>query len=83
MPTRRMSAGQTSMLLRQLEVQTETGKTTHNACREARIPNKSHCWRRNEYGDLDMDQAKLLKELDKKNNRLRRVAPDFFLRSGF
>jgi transposase-like protein len=79
MPKKRMSAEQIVVLLRQIEVQTGQGKTVQVACREAGISDKSYYRYRKEYGGLDMDQARRLKELEKENNRLKRLVADLSL----
>ncbi|MDE1905372.1 MAG: transposase [Rhodospirillales bacterium] len=79
MPKKRMSAEQIVVLLRQIEVQTGQGKTVQVACREAGISDKSYYRYRKEYGGLDMDQARRLKELEKENNRLKRLVTDLSL----
>ncbi|SHE30134.1 Transposase [Acidocella aminolytica 101 = DSM 11237] len=79
MPTKRMSAEQIVVLLRQIELQTGLGKTIQAACREAGISDKSYYRYRKEYGGLDMDQARRLKELEKENNRLKRLVADLSL----
>ena len=75
MPKKRISAEQIVVLLRQIEVQTGQGKTIQAACREAGISDKSYYRYRKEYGGLDMDQARRLKE----NNRLKRLVADLSL----
>ncbi len=79
MPKKRMSAEQIVVLLRQIEVQTGQGKTVQVACREAGISDKSYYRYRKEYGGLDMDQARRLKDLEKENNRLKRLVADLSL----
>jgi transposase-like protein len=79
MPKKRMSAEQIVVLLRQIEVQTGQSKTIQAACREAGISDKSYYRYRKEYGGLDMDQARRLKELEKENNRLKRLVADLSL----
>ena len=79
MPTKRMSAEHIVVLLRQIEVQTGQGKTILAACREAGISDKSYYRYRKEYGGLDMDQARRLKQLEKENNRLKRLVADLSL----
>lgn len=68
MPKKRMSAEQIIVLLRQIEVQTGQGKTNQEASREAGISDKSYYRYRKEFGGLDIDQARRLKELEKKQS---------------
>jgi transposase-like protein len=51
-------------LLRQIEVAIANGKTTSLACKEAGIVEQTYFRWRKEYGGLQVDQAKRLKELD-------------------
>jgi putative transposase len=76
MPTKRISAEQIVVPLRQIEVQTGQGKTILAACREAGISDKSYYRYRKEYGGLGMDQARRLKELEKEHNRSKRLVAD-------
>lgn len=51
-------------LLRQIEVAVTNGKTTAQACKEAEIVEQMYSHWRKEYGGLQIDQAKRLKELE-------------------
>ena len=63
-------------LLRQIEVATAQGKTIGVACREAGISDQSYFRWRKEYGGLDIDQARRMKDLEKENARLKRLVAD-------
>jgi putative transposase len=76
MPKKRFSAEQIVLLLRQIEVATEQGKSIPVACREAGISDQSYYRWRKEYGGLDLDQARKMKELEKENSRLKRLVAD-------
>jgi transposase-like protein len=76
MPKKRYSAEQIVVLLRQIEVATTHGKTVGIACREAGISDQSYFRWRKEYGGLDLDQARRLKDLEKENARLKRLVAD-------
>ena len=77
MPRKRFSAEQ--MLLRQIEVLMSQGKAAPVACREAGTSQQSyHRWRK-EYGGLEVDQAKRMKELERENVRLKRLVADLSL----
>lgn len=65
--------------LRQIEVAIAQGKTTPIACREAGISDVSYYRWRKEYGGLQLDQAKRLKDLEKENSRLKRIVADLSL----
>lgn len=62
--------------LRQIEVAIAQGKTTPIACREAGISDVSYYRWRKEYGGLQLDQAKRLKDLEKENSRLKKIVAD-------
>ena len=59
--------------------QADKGKTILEACRENNISEQTfHRWKR-EFGMLEVDQAKRLKELQKENGRLKRMLADELL----
>ncbi len=65
--------------LRQIKVQTAPGKSFALACKEAEISEQSyHRWRK-EYGGLQVDQARKMKDLERENARLRRLVADLSL----
>jgi putative transposase len=76
MPKKRFSAEQIVALLRQIEVATAQGKTIGVACREAGIADQSYFRWRKEYGGLDIDQARRMKDLENENTRLKRLVAD-------
>jgi putative transposase len=49
------------------------------ACREARISQQSYYRWRKEYGGLELDQAKRMKDLERENVRLKRLVADLSL----
>ena len=65
--------------LRQIEVQTAQGKTLALACKEAEISEQSYYRWRKEYGGLQIDQARRMKDLERENARLRRLVADLSL----
>lgn len=73
------SAEQIVNLLRQIEVAVANGKTTPLACREAGITDQTYYRWRREYGGLQTDQAKRLKELEQENGRLKRIVANLNL----
>ena len=79
MPIRKYKAEQIVTLLRQIEVQMANGKTAPEACKEAGIHTQTDYRWRKEYGGLKLDQAKRLKELEKENTRLKRLAAELSL----
>ena len=79
MPKKRLSAEQIVVLLRQIEVLMSQGKTAPIACRKAGISQQSYYRWRKEYGGLELDQAKRMKELQRENVRLKRLVADLAL----
>ena len=66
-------------LLRQIEVAIANGKTTDQACKEALITEQTYYRWRKEYGGLQVDQAKRLKELESENSKLKRLVANLSL----
>jgi transposase-like protein len=79
MPKKRFSAEQIVTLLRQIEVAMGQGKSTQIACREAGISEQSFYLWRKEYGGLQVEQAKRMKDLERENSRLKRLVADLSL----
>ncbi|SEG71961.1 Transposase [Methylobacterium sp. 190mf] len=73
------SAEQVVLKLRQIEVQTAQCKSLALACKEAEISEQSYYRWRKEYGGLQVDQARKMKELERENARLRRLVADLSL----
>jgi putative transposase len=67
MPKKRFSAEQIVTLLRQIEVSMAQGKSAPEACRAAEISQQSYYRWRKEYGGLEIDQAKRMKDLEREN----------------
>jgi hypothetical protein len=63
-------------LLRQVEVAVASGKTTAQASKEALITEQTYYRWRKEYGGLQVDQARRLKELEQENAKLKRLVAD-------
>ena len=55
------------------------GKATPQACRDAGITDQSYYRWRKEYGGLKLDQAKRLKELERENQKLKRLVAELSL----
>jgi transposase-like protein len=79
MPKKRFNAEQIVVLLRQIEVLMSQGKAAPVACREAGISQQSYYRWRKEYGGLELDQAKRMKDLERENVRLKRLVADLAL----
>jgi transposase-like protein len=76
MPKKTFTPEQIVGKLRQIEVLLSQGKTEPLACKEAGIVDQTfYRWRR-EYGGLQLEQAKKLKDLQKENAQLRRAIAD-------
>jgi putative transposase len=59
--------------LRQMEVVMNQGKTVALAAKEAGVTDQTYYRWRKEYGGLQMEQAKKLKDLQKENAQLKRA----------
>jgi putative transposase len=79
MPKKRFSAEQIVTVLRQIEVLMSQGKAAPVACREAGISQQSYYRWRKEYGGLELDQARRMKDLERENVRLKRLVADLSL----
>ena len=79
MPKKRFSAEQIVTLLRQIEVSMSQGKAAPIACRDAGISQQSFYRWRKEYGGLEIDQARRMKDLERENVRLKRLVADLSL----
>ena len=65
--------------LRQIEVLMSAGKVAALACKEADISEQTYYRWRKEYGGLELDQAKRMKDLERENVRLKRLVADLSL----
>ena len=72
MPKKRFSAEQIVVVLSQ-------SKSPPLACRETGISQQSYYRWRKEYGGLELDQAKRMKDLERENVRLKRLVADLSL----
>jgi len=79
MARKRHTAEQVVNLLRQIEVGIANGKTTVQACTEASLTEQTYYRWRREYGGLQVDQAKRLKELEAENAKLKRLVANLSL----
>ena len=76
MGKRGFGAEQIVSKLRQIEVLMAQGKTAALACKETGVSEQSYYRWRKEYGGLEIDQAKRMKELERENQRLKRLVAD-------
>ena len=65
--------------LRQVEVLQGQGKSVSEAVRQIGVTQQTYYRWRREYGGMNRDQLKRLKELEKENGRLRRAVSDLTL----
>jgi putative transposase len=79
MPLQKYKPEQIVTVLGRIEVQIASGKTAPQACKEAGIHTPTCCRWRKEYGGWKVEQAKRMKELEKANPRLRRLAAELSL----
>jgi len=79
MGRKRYTPEQIIRLLRQAEVLSSEGRNVPEICREMGVtPNTYYRWRK-EYGGMQVNQAKRLKEFEKENSRLKRAVADLTL----
>ena len=73
MPKKSFTPEQIVAKLRQIEVLLSQGKTVPLACKEGGITDQTYYRWRKEYGGLQLEQAKKLKDLQKENAQLKRA----------
>ena len=76
MSRKRYSAEQIIGHLRQAEILVAEGRTVAEVVRQLGISEQTYYRWRKEYGGLDVDQARRLKELEQENARLKRLVAD-------
>ena len=79
MTVRREKAEDIVMKLRQVEVLQGQGKSVSDAVRHIGVTVQTYYRWRREYGGMNRDQAKRLKELETENVRLRRAVSELTL----
>ncbi len=62
--------------MREVEVELARGLNTGVVCRKLAISEQTYYRWRREYGGLRVDQAKRLKQLERENQRLKKVVAD-------
>jgi putative transposase len=65
--------------LRQAEVLSSQGRNLPEICREIGVTANTYYRWRKEYGGMQVNQAKRLKELERENSRLKRAVADLTL----
>jgi putative transposase len=76
MPKKTFTPEQIVAKLRQIEVLVSQGKTVPLACKDAGMVEQTFYRWRKEYGGLQLEQAKKLKDLQRENAQLRRAVAD-------
>ena len=76
MPRKRFTTEQIIHNLREAEVLLSQGKTVGEACRQLNVSEYTYYRWRKEYGGLEIDQAKRLKEVEKENQRLKKLVAE-------
>jgi transposase-like protein len=79
MKGKRYSAEQIIGKLREAEVLLSQGKTVREAARKLGVAEHTYYRWRRDYGGLQTDQARRMKELEKENVRLKKVVADLAL----
>jgi len=74
MSKKRYTAEQIIRHLREAEVEPAKGQTTGEVCRKSGITEQIYCRWWKEYGSLRVDQVRRLKELERENGRLKKLA---------
>ncbi len=79
MPRKGQSPEQILNKLRHVEVSVGNGKRVGQAVREIGVTDHTYYRWRREYGGLNLDQARRLKQLEQENARLKRTVADLAL----
>ena len=79
MGSRRYSPEQIINKLREVEILVSKGATVEEACRKIEVTEQTYYRWRKQYGGMQVEQAKQLKELEKENSRLKKLVADLSL----
>ena len=79
MARKRSSDEDVIRLLRQIGVETASGASVAEACRSAGVSDATYYAWRKKYGGMGPAKVKQMKELDKENQRLRKIVSDLTL----
>ena len=79
MGRKRYTPEQIIRLLRQSEVLSSQGRSVSEICREIGVTENTYYRWRKEYGGMQINQAKRLKELERENSRLKRAVANLTL----
>jgi hypothetical protein len=75
----RYTPEQVVKILRDIEIEQGKGHSQDDACRKSNITLQTYYRWRKEYGGLQVDQARRLKELELENGKLKRIVADLSL----
>ena len=76
MPKKNFTPEQIIQKLREVEINLSKGLSVQEAVRQIEVTEQTYYRWKKEYGGMRTDQAKRLKELEKENNRLKRIVAD-------
>jgi transposase-like protein len=76
---KRRSAEQILKILHKIDASQAQGSTVEKACRDQGISDATYYIWRKSYGRMKVDQVKRLRELEKENDRLKKVVADLSL----
>jgi putative transposase len=76
MSRKRFSPEQIIMKLREAEVLSSQGRSVPEICRQLGVSMNTYYRWRKEYGGLEVDQARRLKQLEKENARLKKLVAE-------
>ena len=76
---KRFKAEEIVMKLREVEILTNKGMGTPEACRNIGISEQTYYRWRKQYGGMKIDQAKKYKELEQENARLKKLVAELSL----
>jgi transposase-like protein len=76
MARKRYTAEQIIGHLRQAEIRISEGKTIAEAARELGVSEQTYYRWRKEYGGMEVNHVRRLKELEQENGRLKRIVAD-------
>ncbi len=79
MPRKHYASEEIIKLLRLVEIEVGKSKTTGQACKQLGFVEQSYYRWRKEYGGLQINQAKRLKDPEKENTRLKKLVADLSL----
>lgn len=79
MPKKTFTPEQIINNLRQAEIMVSQGKSVSQICKALQVSDNTYYRWRKEYGGIQIEQLKRLKDLEKENSRLKRAVADLTL----